>query len=250
MVALGIKEVFYSGGEPTLHPDFKKILDYTLEKGISFAVSSNATFGSDLVERMGQAKYLNLSLWADSEEKYEEIQGPRDFFQTVTSNIEELSKRTYVKVLFTIIPENIDCIFSTARLAKSLGAKKFTARRAYTSKYDALFTQEDLGRIKEEMERAFALAGSNFTVQDIIYKISYGDPVGITSCKHIFDNLVIGCDGELYPCSYLYYMPKYSLGKIEKGLKSGCEGPARTKFLSSFSCDWKVCTLPRQVGGE
>jgi molybdenum cofactor biosynthesis enzyme MoaA len=39
--ALGVFEIVFGGGEPTLHPDFPKILEYTHEKGIAANFTTN-----------------------------------------------------------------------------------------------------------------------------------------------------------------------------------------------------------------
>lgn len=82
----GAKEIIFSGGgEPFLHPDIWKILDYTQMKGLCFRINTNLTLikEEDIKKLLSYDKMVSLtvSIWTVDENKYCEIHGRenRDF---------------------------------------------------------------------------------------------------------------------------------------------------------------------------
>ena len=245
---LGIRRLFFSGGEPTLHPRFKDILRYALSKNMTYAVATNlTTTDAELLDLLSKAEYLNVGLWASNAFNYGCIQGPEKYFDIVVNNIRYCSSRTRVIIIYTIIPDNVKDIYNTALLAKNLGARSFRARRAYTPYFDALFRQEEIDIMEEEMSRTIRLTDDSFEVNNFLYRLPYGEEKGIEKCLHVLENVVIGCDGEIYPCSYTYYIPEYSLGRIDKLQENLLSD--RRRLVYESKCKWKVCTLPVQKGG-
>jgi len=120
-----LKNIRFSGGEPTLHPDIKKIIEYSYSKGIKrIAISTN---GSNKLELYKDLIFLgcndfSISLDAccadDGDKMAGDVKGSWDI---VVNNIREISKLTYVTVGVVLTPDNIDKTIDTIRFAHELG---------------------------------------------------------------------------------------------------------------------------------
>jgi len=95
---LGVKAIdFCGGGEPTLHPDLEKILNYCYKKKIVTGLFTNLAFKNDsLLQTIAQCcSYVRVSLDTFDENKYNHLRRPKSnifSFNTVIENIKNLVK--------------------------------------------------------------------------------------------------------------------------------------------------------------
>lgn len=120
-----LKNIRFSGGEPTLHKNIVEIVEYAKSKGIErIAISTNGSNKIELYKQLINAGCNDFSIsldacCADDGDKMSgNIHGSWD---KVIVNIEILSKLTYVTVGVVLTPENIDKTIDTIRLAHKLG---------------------------------------------------------------------------------------------------------------------------------
>lgn len=96
---LGVKEFYFTGGEPFLHPDIKEIIEYTL-KACPLTILTNGTlFNEETVQWLKKAKEnspnpleLRISLDGFSREENDSIRGPGNF-EKVVNSIKMLAKQ-------------------------------------------------------------------------------------------------------------------------------------------------------------
>lgn len=120
-----LENIRFSGGEPTLHRDIREIVSYAKEKGISrIAISTNGSNKIELYEELIElgVNDFSISLDACCAEDGDKMAGDKKgSWSVVTTNIELISKLTYVTVGVVLTPENIDKTIETIKFADSLG---------------------------------------------------------------------------------------------------------------------------------
>jgi len=101
----GLGSVVFTGGEPTLHPEFLKFIRYTAEKNIpDIAVITNGSLLTDeIIDGMIESNVtrVNISFDSTSEEVYKKVRGVDDY-NKVLSNIRRLISRR--KELGSLLP--------------------------------------------------------------------------------------------------------------------------------------------------
>jgi molybdenum cofactor biosynthesis enzyme MoaA len=120
-----LKNIRFSGGEPTLHKNLVDIIAYAKMKGIErIAISTNGSNNFELYEKLINAgcNDFSISLDADNEELGDKRAGNiKGSWRKVVNNIEKLSKITYVTVGVVLEKENIGHFINTVKFASSLG---------------------------------------------------------------------------------------------------------------------------------
>ncbi|MBE6818895.1 MAG: radical SAM protein [Ruminococcaceae bacterium] len=89
----GVDSVTLTGGECTLHPDFKQIYAYAYDKGMELSVITNASLIDDAIIDLFLQKppsRISVTLYGMSEETYERTCGNGAAFSKVLQNIERM----------------------------------------------------------------------------------------------------------------------------------------------------------------
>lgn len=120
-----LENIRFSGGEPTLHKDIVKIVEYAKEKGINrIAISTNGANKISLYKDLIKAGVNDFSISLDAccaEDGDKMSGGVKGSWEVVVKNIEALSKLTYVTLGIVLTPDNIDKTLETIRFGHSLG---------------------------------------------------------------------------------------------------------------------------------
>jgi molybdenum cofactor biosynthesis enzyme MoaA len=120
-----LKNIRFSGGEPTLHPNIVDIVKYAKIKGIDrIAVSTNGSNKLSIYKQLVKegVNDFSISLDACCAEMGDEMAGGiKGAWSTVITNIRELSKLTYVTVGVVYNKTNEAQIKDTIMLAHKLG---------------------------------------------------------------------------------------------------------------------------------
>lgn len=77
------------GGEPTLHPQFQKIVEAGRETNVDMGLISNGTV--DISEYVNKLNWVRISLDSSTKEEYKREKGV-DCFEQVLRNLEKMSK--------------------------------------------------------------------------------------------------------------------------------------------------------------
>lgn len=120
-----LKNIRFSGGEPTLHRDIDIVVAYAKAKGIErIAISTNGSSDIDLYKKLIAlgCNDFSISLDACCAEVGDKMSGDiKGSWDMVIDNIREISKLTYVTVGLVFTPDNIDQLIETIELAHELG---------------------------------------------------------------------------------------------------------------------------------
>lgn len=119
-----LKNIRFSGGEPTLYPDIIEIVKYCQEKGIErIAISTNGSSKLELYQKLVENGVNDFSVSLDTccSSNGDKIAGRKDSWYIVVNNIRELSKLTYVTVGIVLMEDNIDEVLSTIKFVHNLG---------------------------------------------------------------------------------------------------------------------------------
>jgi len=121
----GLKNIRFSGGEPTLLPDLEATVRYARQKGaVRVAVSTNGSAAWSLYERLIEAGVDDFSVSLDAccaSEGDKMAGGIYGAWNSVVENIQKLSARVYTTVGVVITPETAPQLTETVMFAHGLG---------------------------------------------------------------------------------------------------------------------------------
>jgi len=125
----GVPLIALSGGEPTIHPDFLKIVEEGSRRGIYMAVATNGMrFSSiEFTEKALKAglKYAEVSLDSVSPEIHDEIRGVKGAWETTIQGVMNLVKmNASVGLAMTVTKLNYREIEDMVKLGEELGVKR------------------------------------------------------------------------------------------------------------------------------
>lgn len=119
-----LKNLRFSGGEPTIHPDLLEMVKHAKLKGVErIAISTNGSADIGFYKSLISAGVNDFSISLDaccSIDGDKMSGGVKGSWEKVTSNIKELSKLVYVTVGCVFTPENMIGSLETIRLAHEL----------------------------------------------------------------------------------------------------------------------------------
>jgi len=121
----GLKNIRFSGGEPTLYKGLDELVELSKSLGIErIAVSTNGSSGMKLYRKLFDSGVTDFSISLDAccAEDGDRMAGDRKgSFGRVTEAIRELSKLTYVTVGVVLTPDNVGQTEKIVEYADSLG---------------------------------------------------------------------------------------------------------------------------------
>lgn len=119
----GLKNVRFSGGEPMVWPYLLDLVEYTAPKVDRLAISTNGSFPLEAYERLVDAGVddFSISLDACCSATADRMAGLDGYFRTIVSNIEALSRLTYVTVGIVLAGANIDEAQGIIGMAHDMG---------------------------------------------------------------------------------------------------------------------------------
>jgi pyruvate-formate lyase-activating enzyme len=133
MVALGYIDpnaiIRFSGGEPTILPEFEKLMDYFIEVGRQFFINTSGVRYSPAIERMlrrGDATdRVVISIDSASRQTYEVIKG-FDLAERVWSNIARYANigPDMMEVKYIVLPENAHETGDFVRKCHDIGVRR------------------------------------------------------------------------------------------------------------------------------
>ncbi|MFC1735408.1 radical SAM protein [Candidatus Hydrogenedentota bacterium] len=236
---LGTKAIsFTGGGEPMMHKDFLKILQYAKALGLDAGMLTN---GSAINEKnvdtlVSNLEWIRISVGGGDQESYTAVQGI-DHFERVLRGINLLAeRRRELKAVFNIgvrllvLPENVDSITSFARLLKDarinylqLAPDQFTDDRGKFWNDPATKQHfEEAGRILEEANTRL-LTANYVWLQD---RIDFPR----TCYAHFFHGLFLA-DGNVAYCRNAHGKEDYYIGNINKNTLAEIWSGDRTKEI-------------------
>ncbi|HON55909.1 MAG TPA: radical SAM protein [bacterium] len=227
-----VKSILYAGtGEPMIHKDIMKILNYTASKKIDTAINTNMVLYTPekIKESLHYLVWLRASIDAGSKKTYALIHNTKESdFDIVLKNLEYAVKSKNDKKLnvtigtqFLLINQNKDEVLMLAKILKDIGVDYYSIK-PYNQHYSSsnnctvdLITTEFIEYLNCELKK---LQTEKFNIifrkksfektstKQRDYQKCYG-PNFITHLRE---------DGNIYFCESLYNYQEYILGNIYK----------------------------------
>jgi SynChlorMet cassette radical SAM/SPASM protein ScmF len=124
---LGLSSVKLTGGEPLLHPDFVRMIDFLKEKELGLNIETNGTLmTSQLAQYLkvnSTLSHISVSLDGATPESHDSFRGVRGSFEKACSGIRSLVAVSYrPQVIVSLHTGNVDEIETLVRMAEALGA--------------------------------------------------------------------------------------------------------------------------------
>lgn len=120
----GLKNVRFSGGEPTLYYYLRDLVERCKRNGVKrIAVSTNGSNDYYLYHKLIEAGVNDFSISLDAccASDGDIMDGIGGQWETVITNIREISKRTYVTIGVVLTDTNIDKVLEVIHFAHNLG---------------------------------------------------------------------------------------------------------------------------------
>ena len=212
-----LKNIRFSGGEPTLWNGLVDLICYSKNKGINrIALSTNGSADIDYYMKLVKAGVNDFSISLDSccASTGNEMAGRDNVFNKITSNIKELSKITYVTVGVVLTNDNYKELNEIIKFASSLGVSDIRVIPA------AQVSKKLEGLI---VDREFL---DKHQILNYRYKkfINGGGVRGLTKldnnkCPLVLDDMAI-MNGKHYPCIIYMREQGESVGNVNGSINN------------------------------
>jgi len=120
----GLRNVRFSGGEPTLYPDIGRLVDYCVEGGVErIAISTNGTASLRLYDDLLARGVNDFSISLDSGccSIGDKMAGKNGAWETAVASIRHLTPLTYVTVGMVFTDDNIEECIDAVKFVHGLG---------------------------------------------------------------------------------------------------------------------------------
>ena len=189
---------FYFQGEPFLHPQFLRMVQYASEKKIYTATSTNAHFLKDEVAKAAVSSGLDrliISIDGTSQDTYQSyrVGGSLEKVLEGTKNIvrwkKELKSLTpHIVFQFLVVKPNEHQISDVYKIANELGVDQVVLKTAQIYDYEngspLIPTQEKYSRYKKN--------GNTYSIKNSLDN----------ECWKMWHSCVITWDGKVVPCCF------------------------------------------------
>jgi len=203
----GLKAVEYTGGgEPTLYPHFKELLDFTRTLGLEFALVTNGSHLLDVAEYLGGASWIRVSVDAASPEVFSSVHGvsPRVFSRVIDGikKARDLLPETTIGLSFVVTPRNLHEIPAFVDLGLSLGVDNVRFTPLYGKLHHTLEPfVENVLELLEEVESKETKSFRVFTLKHRFTEPWRGHKT--EKCYYPLFVATLAADGNFYPCCAL-----------------------------------------------
>ena len=201
------------GGESLVNEHTGAFITRCVAKGVQVGVVTNGELIDRHVDALSECRWVGVSVDAASAETYASLHGTRpETFEKVIENIRSLRERAAARrdfeigFKFLVHPDNVHEVHAAAKLAKTLGVARFHCRPVSDPWFDRqrrpVFSEETIGRLAEEMRRAYELHDREFKVYAITHKVTEDFDVRhrFGRCHAIFMTCVFEPDGTVSLC--------------------------------------------------
>ncbi|HUT94267.1 MAG TPA: radical SAM protein [Thermoguttaceae bacterium] len=126
--AHGLVEARLTGGEPTTHPDFFRIVEAFQQAGVFVSVATNGLLDRRVLERLGEQKHLWLICSVDGGREVHNRYRPGTF-DRIIANLRHLKARNpslRVRLTTVLTRQNKDQMRELARICRQVDAESIT----------------------------------------------------------------------------------------------------------------------------
>ncbi len=210
------KSITLSGGEPLLHKNFLKILDYITKRGLNATIVTNGTLiNTKFIEYIKKYSLLTLQISLDgaTAETNDIVRGHGSFNKTI-HNIDQLKKSGIKKIFVKMVvsaynKEDIKAFYNLISYYDYLPIFGLLERQGNASGKQDMFIQNVDDLYKIHLLIGELMMKNN---REDVNPIQYGYICPLTDDKSEI-NLCINYKGCVLPCQLLY-SDEYILGNI------------------------------------
>lgn len=208
----GLKNVRFSGGEPTLYNQLKELVIYCKNNGVErIAVSTNGSSDLELYRELKECGVNDFSISLDSccASEADGISGCNGSWDNVCNNIREISKFSYVTIGVVINEENIDNCLNTIKLGYELGVQDI--RIIPSAQYNKLLGQ--LGKVPKYISDKYPIL--NYRINNTVQGRGSRGLKREDSCRCglVLDDIAVMGDNH-YPCIIYMREGGRPIGKV------------------------------------
>lgn len=126
-IPLGLSQVKLTGGEPLLHPDFQKMVDFLYKKGLGLSIETNGMLMTEALVRYLKEKnklgLISVSLDGANAETHDAFRGVKGSFEKACRAIKCLADVGFgPQVIMSLHQDNVSEVEALVSLAQDLGA--------------------------------------------------------------------------------------------------------------------------------
>ncbi len=123
---LGLCSVKLTGGEPLLHPEFKKIVDIIEKENIRFTIETNGILidknMADFLKNRERKPFISVSIDGANAKTHEDLRGVKGCFNQAIEGIKHLVKAGFrVQLICTLHKGNVSEMKDVVKLAQKIG---------------------------------------------------------------------------------------------------------------------------------
>lgn len=125
---LGLKNAKFTGGEPMLHPNFRKIAKTLTDEGLNLIMETNGTLIDSEIARFlkneTSISFISISLDSADEKTHDAFRGSIGAYRDALDGLKHLTESGYKNVQLIMSPHrgNVDGVKALAELAADRGA--------------------------------------------------------------------------------------------------------------------------------
>lgn len=127
---LGVPEVAFTGGEPTLHPAFLDVVDAAVDRGCAWHFVTNGRKLAQVLaqlgrkpERLARLTHVTLSLDGSEEQTHDALRAPGSYREVMSAAAHAAATRTPFVLQMAVHARNVDELERFGLLASHLGAR-------------------------------------------------------------------------------------------------------------------------------
>lgn len=223
-----LKNIRFSGGEPTLHKDIIKIVSYAKMKGIErIAISTNGSNRIELYKRLIKAGVNDFSISLDAccAEKGDIMSGGvKGVWEKVVKNIKKLSKLTYVTVGVVYNEENIDDLEKTVLFAHILGVADIRIiSSAQYNRNKKIYIDKDITKKHPILKYRLNNLKGGINMRGMRKGDSH-------KCNLLIDDCIVAGDYH-FPCVIYMREKGLPIGKVNENMRE-----ERIKWIQEHDC--------------
>ncbi|HEO6754741.1 TPA: SPASM domain-containing protein [Streptococcus agalactiae] len=256
-------EVYLTGGEATLHPEFSKIVDYLVELGILVKLHTTGV----IIEKSRKYilsnldKFSSIQISIDSIENFDKLRPNKidiNPLEQICSFVKDCLSKHYQKLLVNIVISslNIHELDEIINFCYKQGLRRIQLSSIFSIHNRLLVSDEQYADYYNNLIMKFSNQGMKFLTSPFCHPwslaikngVEYNSPLYCPAQKTEFE---IDMHGDVYPCPFLHdethLMGNLLTNDFELVWSSGVDRLNRTTWSNDTKC--KNCKLFKDCGG-
>ncbi|MEK6887230.1 MAG: radical SAM protein [Nanoarchaeota archaeon] len=204
-----VEEIIISGGEPTLHPNVKEIIEYVTTKRIKPIIFTNGIL-TETIKKILPIDELAFIVSLDGfREDHEKLRGPNTWVKTLETISLLIKEKRNLTISFSVNNYNIEKSEAFLKFLTELGVEKVAISqfmplgRGFLNK-ELCVNYKDYIRVIEQIK--------NFSEKSST-EIAVSEEDGLT-CTGGINRVSINEKFEVYPCPLLTSKSRWLMGRV------------------------------------